>query len=79
MDVGGHGVDGRWEMPRDRGALVFDMTDAASVAILATMAATLGLHTDNELQRAVRTWYRALTQPGTVDGPLTLTSEERPV
>ncbi len=75
MDVGENGVDGLWELPQDKGALVFDMTDAASVAILATTAATLGLHTDDELQQAVRSRYKALTRPGAVDGPLTLTRE----
>ncbi len=59
MDAERHGVDGRWEMPQDRGALVFDMTDAASVAIVATTAATLGLHTDDELQRAIRPGTRS--------------------
>ncbi len=69
MGAVGNGLEGLWEVVSDIGVLIQDVPDAASVAILATTMARPGLHADDGLQHAVRTRYRALTQPGQPDGP----------
>ncbi len=69
MDIVEISLEGLYDWPVDAHLLVQDVPDAARVAILATTVARPGSHTDDGLQHAVRTRYRALTQPGEPDGP----------
>lgn len=70
MDAVEAGVEGLWDMPLDAGALVQDVPDPASVAILAmTLARELDSDGWLRFQQRVRARYRALTRPGTPDGP----------
>jgi len=69
MDIVEISLEGLYDWPVDVHLLIQDVPDAASVAILVTTMARPGLHAGNGLQHAVRTRYRALTQPGEPDGP----------
>ncbi len=69
MDIVEISLEGLYDWPVDVRLLIQDVPDAASVAILATTVALFELPMDEGLQHAVRTRYRALTQPGQPDGP----------
>ena len=59
-----------WDVMGDMGALICDVPDPASVAILAILLPDrVGRHLRPAVQRAVRARYRTLTRPGLPDGP----------